>query len=120
MLALALTADLTGYVYLGNSVCCADDCSVTDLLPLDTPDEPYFYTFRVQCTSCRETHPNWISVSRHVCTQRVRFPSIKAEEARNKRRFLEAREKPTSYGVANPAKLVTVSIKYIFNLLTWI
>ncbi|KAF6228919.1 hypothetical protein HO133_007031 [Letharia lupina] len=50
MLALALTADLTG---------------VTDLLPLDTPDEPYFYTFKVQCTSCRETHPNWVSVSRY-------------------------------------------------------
>ncbi|KAK4696575.1 hypothetical protein P7C71_g1366, partial [Lecanoromycetidae sp. Uapishka_2] len=46
MLALALTADMTG---------------VTDLLPLDTADEPYFYTFRVQCTSCRETHPNWVS-----------------------------------------------------------
>ncbi|KAM0804444.1 hypothetical protein BDR22DRAFT_878935 [Usnea florida] len=50
MLALALTADLSG---------------VTDLLPLDTSDEPYFYTFKVQCTSCRETHPNWISVNRH-------------------------------------------------------
>ncbi|KAL9065216.1 MAG: hypothetical protein Q9161_008374 [Pseudevernia consocians] len=50
MLALALTADLTG---------------VTDLLPLDTPDEPYFYTFKVQCTSCREIHPNWISVNRY-------------------------------------------------------
>ncbi|MCJ1355802.1 MAG: hypothetical protein MMC33_005794 [Icmadophila ericetorum] len=49
MLALALTADLSG---------------VTELSPLDTPDEPYFYTFKVQCTSCRETHPNWVSVNR--------------------------------------------------------
>ncbi|MCJ1455050.1 hypothetical protein MMC28_005404 [Mycoblastus sanguinarius] len=50
MLALALTADLTG---------------VTDLLPVDTPDEPYFWTFKVQCTSCRDTHPNWVSLSRY-------------------------------------------------------
>ncbi|KAK3172336.1 hypothetical protein OEA41_005657 [Lepraria neglecta] len=50
MLALALKADLTG---------------VTDLLPLDTPEEPFFYNFKVQCTSCREVHPNWVSVSRY-------------------------------------------------------
>ncbi|KAL2051260.1 hypothetical protein ABVK25_008509 [Lepraria finkii] len=50
MLALALKADLTG---------------VTNLLPLDTPEEPFFYIFKVQCTSCREVHPNWVSVSRY-------------------------------------------------------
>lgn len=50
MLALALTADLGG---------------VTDLQPTDTEDSPYFYTFKVQCTSCRETHPNWVTVNRH-------------------------------------------------------
>ncbi|KAI9894921.1 MAG: hypothetical protein M1814_000141 [Vezdaea aestivalis] len=44
MLALALTADLTG---------------VTNLRPKDTEDNPYYYTFKVQCTSCREIHPNW-------------------------------------------------------------
>lgn len=49
MLALALTADLTG---------------VTDLLPVDTKENPYFYTFKIQCTSCRETHPNLVSISR--------------------------------------------------------
>ncbi|KAF7513002.1 hypothetical protein GJ744_011268 [Endocarpon pusillum] len=49
MLALALKADLEG---------------VTDLRPVDTPDSPYFYSFKVQCTSCRETHPNWVSISR--------------------------------------------------------
>ncbi|KAI9731408.1 MAG: hypothetical protein M1834_005314 [Cirrosporium novae-zelandiae] len=49
MLALALTAELSG---------------VTDLRPLDSPDQPYYYTFKVQCTSCREIHPNWVSVSR--------------------------------------------------------
>lgn len=39
---------------------------VTDLRPNDTPEDPYFYTFKVQCTSCRETHPNWVNVSRFV------------------------------------------------------
>jgi hypothetical protein len=41
-------------------------CSVTDLLPQDTEDEPFHYTFKVQCTSCREIHPNWVTVNRHV------------------------------------------------------
>ncbi|MCJ1332564.1 hypothetical protein MMC10_009257 [Thelotrema lepadinum] len=50
MLALTLTADLTG---------------VTDLLPVDTPDDPHYYNFKVQCTSCREVHPNWVGVNRH-------------------------------------------------------
>ncbi|KAF1939383.1 hypothetical protein EJ02DRAFT_257571 [Clathrospora elynae] len=49
VLALALKAELNG---------------VTDLRPNDTEDSPFFYTFRVQCTSCRETHPNDVSVSR--------------------------------------------------------
>ncbi|MCJ1438524.1 hypothetical protein MMC27_007914 [Xylographa pallens] len=62
MLALTLTADLTG---------------VTNLSPLDTEDDPYFFTFKVQCTSCREIHPNWVNVNR-----------------------FEAEEKPTSSGSA--------------------
>ncbi|KAE9981464.1 hypothetical protein EG328_011615 [Venturia inaequalis] len=49
MLALALTAELNG---------------VTNLRPVDTEDQPFHYTFKVQCTSCREIHPNWVSVSR--------------------------------------------------------
>ncbi|OQO09355.1 hypothetical protein B0A48_04753 [Cryoendolithus antarcticus] len=49
MLALALKAELEG---------------VTDLQPVDTEENPFFYTFKVQCTSCREVHPNWVSVSR--------------------------------------------------------
>ncbi|KAI1617452.1 hypothetical protein EDD36DRAFT_424195 [Exophiala viscosa] len=50
MLALALTAELEG---------------VTDLKPTDTADSPYYYTFKVQCTSCREVHANWVGVNRH-------------------------------------------------------
>ncbi|KFX95538.1 hypothetical protein V490_03798, partial [Pseudogymnoascus sp. VKM F-3557] len=37
---------------------------VTDLRPDDTPEDPFWYTFKVQCTSCREVHPNWVNVSR--------------------------------------------------------
>ncbi|EPE25620.1 hypothetical protein GLAREA_01532 [Glarea lozoyensis ATCC 20868] len=49
MLTLTLTADLTG---------------VTDLRPDDTPDNPFWYTFKVQCGSCREIHPNFVNVNR--------------------------------------------------------
>ncbi|KAA6406756.1 MAG: DUF866 domain-containing [Lasallia pustulata] len=42
----------------------SDLSGVTDLRPNDTPEDPYFYTFKVQCTSCREVHPNWVNVSR--------------------------------------------------------
>ncbi|KAK5112592.1 hypothetical protein LTR62_003906 [Meristemomyces frigidus] len=49
MLALAITADLNG---------------VTDLQPEDTEENPFYYTFKIQCGSCREVHPNWVSMSR--------------------------------------------------------
>lgn len=40
--------------------------SVTALKPVDTPENPYYYTFRVKCTSCHEEHPNWVSFNRFV------------------------------------------------------
>ncbi|KAI0469349.1 hypothetical protein F4859DRAFT_487862 [Xylaria cf. heliscus] len=49
MFALTLTAELNG---------------VTNLRPKDTEATPFWYTFTVQCTSCRETHSNAVSVSR--------------------------------------------------------
>ncbi|CAK1358333.1 UPF0587 protein [Cercospora beticola] len=49
MLALTISAELEG---------------VTDLGPEDTETNPFYYTFKVQCTSCREIHPNWVSISR--------------------------------------------------------
>ncbi|KAI9744938.1 MAG: hypothetical protein M1818_001864 [Claussenomyces sp. TS43310] len=49
MLALTLTADLSG---------------VTDLRPDDSSENNFWYTFKVQCTSCREVHPNWVGISR--------------------------------------------------------
>ena len=39
---------------------------VTDVCPIDTADDPYFYTFKVQCGSCREVNANWVDISRQV------------------------------------------------------
>lgn len=49
MPSIYLTAELNG---------------VTDLRPKDNSEFPFWYTFKVQCTSCHETHPNAISISR--------------------------------------------------------
>jgi hypothetical protein len=43
--------------------------SVTNLRPTDTEETPFWYTFKVQCTSCRETHPKPVGVSRFVRTK---------------------------------------------------
>lgn len=40
------------------------DPRVTDLRPNDSAESPFYYTFKVQCTSCRETHPNFVTMSR--------------------------------------------------------
>ncbi|PHH76786.1 hypothetical protein CDD82_3853 [Ophiocordyceps australis] len=37
---------------------------VTNLRPDDSQDNPFWYMFRVQCTSCRETHSNYVGVNR--------------------------------------------------------
>ncbi|EFR01874.1 DUF866 domain-containing protein [Nannizzia gypsea CBS 118893] len=42
----------------------AQTSGVTDIRPQDTLEDPYYYTFMVQCTSCREIHPNWVNISR--------------------------------------------------------
>ncbi|KAI1826823.1 hypothetical protein F4861DRAFT_495311 [Xylaria intraflava] len=49
MYALILTAEMNG---------------VTSFRPKDSEASPFWYTFTVQCTSCRETHPKPVSVSR--------------------------------------------------------
>ncbi|TQN73271.1 UPF0587 protein [Colletotrichum shisoi] len=49
MFALALTAEVNG---------------VTNLRPDDSEGNPFWYTFKVQCTSCREVHDKPVSVSR--------------------------------------------------------
>ena len=88
--------------------------SVTDLLPVDTKENPYFYTFKVQCTSCRETHPNLVSVSRFVSRRRHALliaPSLpKTGRGRNQMRCPAVGVKPTLCGSANPAGCVFVSL----------
>ena len=81
MLALTLTADLSGYGArrLGHESMLIT-ISVTGLIPTDTPDAPYYYTFKVQCTSCRETHANWVGVSRHVGISRWQLNGISVDE----------------------------------------
>ena len=87
---------------------------VTDLLPVDTKENPYFYTFKVQCTSCRETHPNLVSVSRFVshCQHALLVASSlpKTGRGRNQMRCLAAGVKPILCGNANPAGYVFVSL----------
>jgi hypothetical protein len=39
---------------------------VTDLTPVDTIQNPYFYTFKVVCNSCHEVNQSWITISRQV------------------------------------------------------
>lgn len=38
--------------------------NVTGLRPLDTPQTPHEYVFRIQCTACRETHDKPVLVNR--------------------------------------------------------
>jgi hypothetical protein len=66
MLTLTLTADLTGFVFHRYLVSILTKTSVSDLRPDDSPENPFWYTFKVQCTSCREVHPNFVNVSRFV------------------------------------------------------
>ncbi|KAL2265506.1 hypothetical protein VTJ83DRAFT_6606 [Remersonia thermophila] len=49
MYALTVSAELAG---------------VTNLRPRDDHENPFWYTFKVQCTSCREIHPNPVAVNR--------------------------------------------------------
>ncbi|EGE86866.2 DUF866 domain-containing protein [Blastomyces gilchristii SLH14081] len=61
MYSLVLSAELSG---------------VTNLRPKDTEQNPYFYTFKVQCTSCREVHPNWVSFNRF---EKLEVPGSRGE-----------------------------------------
>ncbi|KAK4494936.1 hypothetical protein PRZ48_014292 [Zasmidium cellare] len=97
MLALAVSAELEG---------------VTDLQPEDTEQNPFYYTFKVQCTSCRETHPNFVSVSRHEQNEQSgsrgeanfvwRCKNCKREHSAN---IIDA---PKSYPQQDPPKLQNI------------
>lgn len=38
--------------------------NVTDVQPVDTPQSPYEYIFKIQCTNCREVHPKPVNINR--------------------------------------------------------
>jgi hypothetical protein len=49
---------------------------ITNLSPVDTETDPYFYTFKVQCNSCHEVNDNWITISRQVRIQLIMLSSM--------------------------------------------
>lgn len=90
----------------------ADWSRVTDLRPQDTEDAPFFYTFKVQCTSCRETHPNDVSFNRF---EQNEVSGSKGEanfvwRCKNCKREHSANIKaaPATYERADPPKLVNI------------
>ncbi|CAK9439498.1 uncharacterized protein LODBEIA_P35980 [Lodderomyces beijingensis] len=38
--------------------------NVTELEPLDTPQEPHYYTFKIECTKCRTVHDKDVQINR--------------------------------------------------------
>ncbi|RPA90319.1 DUF866-domain-containing protein [Choiromyces venosus 120613-1] len=91
MFALELTADLTG---------------VTNLRPIDTPEDPYYYCFQVQCTSCREDHDKWVEFERFSTTglSKSRGEANFVWKCRNCQRESSASIKtpPKAYTAASP------------------
>ncbi|CAN9464939.1 unnamed protein product [Alternaria alternata] len=88
VLALALKAELNG---------------VTDLRPNDTEDAPFFYTFKVQCTSCREVHPNPVSVNR--------FEMNEQSGSKGEANFVwrsNIKAAPASYPQSDPPKKINI------------
>lgn len=39
--------------------------NITNLQPLDTPQDPFEYTFKIECTSCREQHPKPVTINQY-------------------------------------------------------
>ncbi|KAI4707945.1 hypothetical protein J4E89_007575 [Alternaria sp. Ai002NY15] len=91
VLALALKAELNG---------------VTDLRPNDTEDAPFFYTFKVQCTSCREVHPNPVSVNRFEMNEQSGSKGEANFVWRCKNSNITAA--PTSYEQSDPPKKTNI------------
>ncbi|CRJ94673.1 UPF0587 protein C2D10.03c like [Verticillium longisporum] len=93
MFALMLKAELQG---------------VTNLRPDDSEENPFWYTFKVQCTSCRETHANTVGVSRFENNEisGSRGEANFVWKCKNCKRESSATIKaaPTSYEQAEPAK----------------
>ncbi|ODV68833.1 hypothetical protein HYPBUDRAFT_104715 [Hyphopichia burtonii NRRL Y-1933] len=41
----------------------AELSNVTDLQPVDTPESPFEYTFKIECTKCREAHDKPVTIN---------------------------------------------------------
>ncbi|USW56785.1 Putative CXXC motif containing zinc binding protein [Septoria linicola] len=103
MLALTITAELEG---------------VTDLVPEDTEANPFYYTFKVQCTSCREIHPNWVSVSRFEQNEQSgskgeanfvwRCKNCKREHSAN---IIDAPKTYSQQSPAKPKNIITIDCR---------
>ncbi|EAA34198.1 DUF866-domain-containing protein [Neurospora crassa] len=93
MFALYLTADLAG---------------VTNLRPDDSEGNPFWYTFKVQCTSCREVHDKPVGVSRFENNEMSgsRGEANFVWKCKNCKRESSASIKaaPTAYEQTEPAK----------------
>ncbi|KAL8397294.1 hypothetical protein RB594_004133 [Gaeumannomyces avenae] len=93
MFALSLTAEMQG---------------VTNLRPSDTEENPFWYTFKVQCTSCREVHANWVGVNRFETNEMSgsRGEANFVWKCKNCKRESSASIKaaPTAYEASEPAK----------------
>lgn len=85
---------------------------MTELKPTDSADSPYIYTFKVQCTSCRETHPKPVGVSRHEMNELSgsRGEANFVWRCKNCKRESSATIKtaPSAYEAASPAKAKNV------------
>ncbi|KAL8365521.1 hypothetical protein RB595_004372 [Gaeumannomyces hyphopodioides] len=73
-----------------------------------TAEIPFWYTFKVQCTSCRETHANWVGVSRFEANEMSgsRGEANFVWKCKNCKRESSASIKaaPTAYEASEPAK----------------
>ncbi|KAF8468911.1 hypothetical protein BDZ91DRAFT_721366 [Kalaharituber pfeilii] len=97
MFELVLTAELSG---------------VTRLQPVDTESDPFYYMFKVQCTSCLVTHANRVGISRFESHE---LSGSKGEanfvwKCKNCRREASASIKsgPIPYDISSPPKQVNI------------
>jgi Eukaryotic protein of unknown function (DUF866) len=88
----------------------ADNARVTNLAPIDTESDPFYFTFKVQCTSCRETHPNLVTLSRFVRVAALGRGIFTLTSTRNRTRFLAVEARQTLSGDARTAKYVACII----------
>jgi len=92
---------------------------VTDLQPTDTEETPYYYTFKVQCTSCREVHDNWVGVSRHVRLVYCLTPIVRGSATSCKlRSFILKRLPQVSPTSCNPSQSLPPILHYSPNSYT--